>query len=112
MGKWENVKQKPFRQIWAYSRIFRDIQTYSDINQTYSGIFWNYTGIFSTLCNPGIFRTVVYSESWIFKTGRHIQNSVYPNLWHIQNQRHIQNPGLFRILGYSESRVNMKRSFI
>ena len=27
---------------------------------------------------------------------------VYPKLWHIQNQRHIQNHGLFRTLGYSE----------
>ena len=33
---------------------------------------------------------------------RHIQNLVYPKLWHIQNQRQIQNPGLFRTLGHSE----------
>ena len=39
-------------------------------------------------CNPGIIRTLVYSESR-----------------HIQNQWHIQNPGLFRTLGYSEPKV-------
>ena len=32
--------------------------------------------------NPGIFRTLVYSEPW-----------------HIQNQSHIQNPGIFRTSG-------------
>ena len=43
------------------------------------------------LCNPDIFRTLVYSEPW-----------------QIQNQRHIQNLGIFRTLasskpeGYSE----------
>ena len=45
MGKWRNVKQKPFRQIQAYSPIFRHIQAYTDICshnrhiQAYSEIF-------------------------------------------------------------------------
>ena len=54
-------------------------------NQQYPGIIQTYSGIFKTLCNPGIFRTVVYPEPW-----------------HIQNQKHIQNPGIFRTLVYSE----------
>ena len=55
-------------------------------NQAYPGITLAYSGIFKTLCNPGIFRTVVYPEPW-----------------HIQNQKLIQNPGIFRTLEYSES---------
>ena len=38
----------------------------------------------------------------IFKTKGIFRTLVYPKLWHIQNQRHIQNPGLFKTLGYSE----------
>ena len=49
--------------------------------QTYSGIFWN-------LDNPGKFITPVYSE-----------------FWHIQNQRHIQNPGISKTLAYSEPKT-------
>ena len=37
------------------------------------------------MCNSGIFRTLVYSESW-----------------HIENQRHIQNPGISKTLAHSE----------
>ena len=32
-------------------------------NQAYPGIIQAYSGIFKTLCNPGIFRTVAYSET-------------------------------------------------
>ena len=78
MGKWENVKQKPFREIiLAYLGIFRHVQTKSSI---FRGIFRNYSGIFWTLCNPGIFIILVY-----------------PKLWHIQNHKDI-----FSTLGYSE----------
>ena len=54
--QWGNIKQNPFKQIYACSRIFRHIQIKS-------GIFRNYSGIFRTLCNPGIFKTMVYSET-------------------------------------------------
>ena len=67
-----------FMHIPAYSGIFRHIQAYS-------GIFKNYLGVFLTLCNPVIFRTLVYSE-----------------FWHIQNQRHIQNPCISKTLANSE----------
>ena len=65
-------KCKTFRYIQAYSRIFMHIHTYSGIIQAYSGIF-------RTLCNPGIFRTLS-----------------------IQNQKHIPNGGIFRILVHLE----------
>ena len=48
-----------------------------------------YSGTLRTLCNPGIFRTLVYSKPW-----------------HIQNQKHMQNPGIFRTEVYSEPKVN------
>ena len=57
-------------------------------NQAYPGIIQAYPGIFKTLCNPGIFRTVLYSESW-----------------YVENQKHIQNPGIFTSLVYSEPRI-------
>ena len=54
-------------------------------------MFKNYSGIFLTLCNPGIFRTLVFSESQ-----------------HIQNQRHIQNPGIFKTLALSEPETHLE----
>ena len=49
-------------------------------NQAYPGIIQACSGTFKALCDPGIIRTVIY-----------------PELWHIQNQRHIQNSGIFKI---------------
>ena len=54
---------------------------YKQRNKANSAIFRNYSGAFRTLCNPGIFRTLVYSNY------RHIQNQRY-----IQNPRHVKNP--------------------
>ena len=62
-------------------------------NQTYPIIIPAYSGIFRTLCYPDIFKTVVYPE---------------PS--HIQNQKHIQNPGIFRTLVYSEPRPGIFRT--
>ena len=45
--------------------------------QAYPGIIQAYLGIFKALCNPSIFRI-----------------EVYPEPWHVQNQKHIQNPGI------------------
>ena len=41
---------------------------------------------------------LVLIVSCIFRT------LVYPESWHIQNKKHIQNPGIFTILVYSEPR--------
>ena len=54
-------------------------------NQAYPGIIQIYSSIFKTLYNPGIFRTVIYPEPW-----------------HIQNQKHIQDPGIVTSLVYPE----------
>ena len=54
-------------------------------NYAHLGIIQAYSGIFKTLCNPDIFRTAVCPESW-----------------DIQNQKHIQNPGIFTSLVYLE----------
>ena len=51
--------------------------------------------------------TLAYSEVWyiqdpgIFETRDIFKALVFPKLWHIQTQKHIQNPGLFRTLRYS-----------
>ena len=90
--KWGNVKQKhsgTFMHIYAYSGIFRHIQTYSDIIkhiQSYSGIIQAFS---KPSANSSIFRTLVYLESW-----------------HIQNMRHIQNPGIPKSLAHSESETS------
>ena len=39
-----------------------DVGIFTDIS-VYSGIFKNYSGIFRILCNPGIFRTLAYSDA-------------------------------------------------
>ena len=41
--------------------IHTDLSTFRH-NQAYPGIMWSYSGVFKTLCNPDIFRTVVYPE--------------------------------------------------
>ena len=97
-----NIKQKPFRQIWAYSYISRHIQPYAGIcRQTYSGIF-------RTLCNLDIFRTLVYSEPWQLQNQWHIQNlGIFKTLasWEPEAYSqpwYIQNPFLIRTLASSE----------
>ena len=88
------MKQKSFRQ-------FRH-------NQAYLGVIQAYSGMLRTLCNPGIFRAVVYPEPRYIQKQKHIQNPgiyirynhnpgifrtpVYSERWHIQNPRHIHNP--------------------
>ena len=50
-----NAIQADLGIFYRYSDILRHRKGYSGIIQAYSGIFRN-------LCNPGIFRTLVYSE--------------------------------------------------
>ena len=61
-------------------------------NQTYPGIIQAYSGIFRTLCYP------TYLELW------YIQNPEETRSIH-RNQKHIQKPGIFRMLAYSKSEV-------
>ena len=67
------------------------------------GIFmhiWAYSGNIQPYSEPCV--TLAYSEYWynqnseIFKIRYIFRTLVHPKLWYIQNQRHIQNPGLFR----------------
>ena len=66
-------------------------------NHAYSWIIQTYSGIFRTLCNPSML-TVVYAEPSHIQHQKHIQNPglfrapVYSEHWHIQNPRLIQNP--------------------
>ena len=54
---WKNAKQSHSGSLGIFTHI-----------PAYSGIIQGYSYIFSTLCNPGVFRTLVYLETW------HIQN--------------------------------------
>ena len=68
-------------------------------NQTYSGIIQTYSGIFRTLCYPDIFKTVVYPEPWHIQNQKHIQNpSIFTTLVHSEPP-YIQNAGIFKIWG-------------
>ena len=73
--QWVNVKQKTFRQKKAHSGIIRHIEELFRHIQTYS--------------KPNV--TLAYLKLWC------IQN---PDIIH--NQKHIQNPRIFRTLAYSE----------
>ena len=57
-----------------------------------------YSDILRTLCNPSIFRTLVYSKPWLIQNQRHMQSpgilrtEVYSDPWDTRNLRQIQNP--------------------
>ena len=51
-----------------------------------------YSDILRTLCNPSIFRTLIYSKPWQYAE----PDAYAEEPWHIQNR------GIFRTLGYSE----------
>ena len=71
---------------------------------TYLGTFGHnqaYPVVIRTLCNLAFFikllmLLLVLIVSCVFRS------LVYPESWHIQNQKHIQNPGIFTILVYPE----------
>ena len=76
-------------------------------NRAYSGIIQTYSDIFRTLCNPVIFRTVVYPEQWYIQNQKHIQifgiftTLVYPE------PRYISNSGIFKIWGIFRTMTNI-----
>ena len=84
--------------------ITKAIQTYLGTfrhNQAYPRIIQAYSVIIRTLCNLAYFMKLlmlllVLIVSCIFGT------FLYPESWHVQNQKHIQNPSIFTILIYSE----------
>ena len=100
-----------FTHIPANYGIYSLIQAYpaqSEIFRNYSSVW---SDIFRTLCNPGLFRTLVYSETWYCDTW-YIQNPgifrnlvlrhlVYSEPWHIQKPS-IATPAIFRTLAYLE----------
>ena len=129
MQKWKKRKSGRLRHIHAYFGIFSNIQIYSSKvrrNQTYPGIIQAYSGIFRTpvyseaysetqyIKKPYICRTLVYSKSWHIQKQRHIQKldilktqemfrtrGIFRSLVYSKTC-HIQNPGIFRTLAYSE----------
>ena len=78
-----------FPHTWAYSNIFRH-------NQAYPGIIQACSGIFRTLHNPDIFRNLVEPRIQNLGSVAYSEPDAYSEPWHIQN------PGVFRTLAYSE----------
>ena len=80
------------QHIQAYSDIFRHNQAYSRVIKTYS--------------EPCV--TLAYSEFWyiqnpgMFKARGIFRTLLYPKLWHIPNQKHIQNSDISETLAHSE----------
>ena len=74
------MKKFKTKAIQADEGIFTHILAYSNIFKHKQSI-----GIFRTLCNPGIFRTLAYTEQ-----------KTYSESWYIDNR------GIFRTLVYSK----------
>ena len=108
-----------FTLIPVYLGIFRHVPGYSGISK-------NYSGVFRILCNPSIFRNLIYSEPLLIQNQKHNQKpfilrnlvysepEVYWEHWYIQNSGifrnllywkpwHIQIPVIFRTMAYSKS---------
>ena len=60
--------------------------------------------LFKTLCNPDIFRTLVYSEFWFILKSKHIQNPAEYLKWSIllRTLQQVQKPYIFKTFAYSE----------
>ena len=90
-NKFSNI-QESFRHIYAYLD--------SCVTLAYSEPWY--------IQNPGIFRTLVYSKPWhiqnpgIIITLAYWEQEAYLETWHIQNQRRIQSPGIFRSIAKLE----------
>ena len=65
--------------------------------------------LFKTLCNPDIFRNLVYSELWYILKSKHIQNPAEYLRWSIL-LRTLYNYSIFRRLIYSKLSLIQKAS--
>ena len=80
------MKKFKAKVIHADEGIFTHILAYSDIFKHKQSL-----GIFRTLCNPGIFTTLVYTEQkaycepWFIENRGIFRTLVYSEPWHIQN---------------------------
>ena len=74
------MKKFKAKAIQSDEGIFMHILTYSDMFEHKQSI-----GIFRTLCNPGIFRTVVYTEQKHILSRDILRTMAYSEPWHIQN---------------------------
>ena len=85
------MKEFKIKAIQADEGIFTHILAYSDIFKNKQS-----RGIFRTLCNPGILRTLVYTEQKHILSRDILRTVAYSELWYIQN------PDIFRTLAYSK----------
>ena len=88
----------------------KSIQTNLDTfkhNQTYPEIIQAYSSTFRTLCYPDIFKTVVCPEPWHIQNQKHIQNpAIFTTVVHSE-PRYIQNAGIFNIWGIFRTHLYM-----
>ena len=90
--------------ILTHSSIFWHVQTYSSIMRHIQELLRHIQ------VNSGPCVNLVYSQLWHIENQRPIQKPVmfrilvYSELLHSENQGHIQKPGIFRTLGYWEPR--------
>ena len=85
--------------------ITKTIQTYLGTfrhNQAYPRIIQAYSVIIRILCNLAYFLKLLMLL--VLKVSCKFRTLIYPESWHIQNQKHIQNPDTLTILVYSEPR--------
>ena len=100
MGKYKTKAIK-----WAYSRIFRHIQIYSGIIRHIQELFRH----IQAYPEPSVI--LAYSEPpyiqklSIIRTRSILRFLVYSEAWHIQNLRHIQNPGISKTRSMSRTLV-------
>ena len=86
--------------------IFTHIPAYSDISRHIQPDIIRHSGIFRTLCNPDIFGTLTnsepdaYVELWYIQKPGLFKTLACSKPWHIQNQRHIHDPDIFRTQTY------------
>ena len=64
------------------------------------GIFRNVSGIFITLCNTGIFKSLVYLEPWYIQNLGHIQSSVKHLRWSVMRKQ-LKDCNCFRNINFS-----------
>ena len=85
------MKKFKTKAVQADEGIFTHILAYSDILKHKQS-----RGIFRTICNPDIFRTLVYTEPKHMLSRDILRNVAYSELWYIQK------PDIFRTLAYSK----------
>ena len=89
----EKCKTKVIKQAYSsYSNMFRHIQTYASVSRHIQKLF-RHIQAYPELCV-----TLAYSEPPYIQKAFILRTRDIFKLWYIQNQRHVQNPDVFRTI--------------